>query len=91
MTERTESPFVCNYARTAAGEKLEYIPQDYKINRRMRFTLNDAAATLDYLRRGQVRKAFCGMLDFFCVREALAAADDPAPFRRYLRNTLLKR
>jgi predicted ATP-grasp superfamily ATP-dependent carboligase len=91
MTERAGSSLVCNYARAAAGEKPDYVPRDYQIGVRMRFTLNDAAATLDYLRRGQIGKAFGGMADFFRVKEALSAADDPKPLRHYLRSSLLKR
>ena len=91
MTERAGSSLVCNYARAAAGERPDYVPQDYQTGVRMRFTLNDAAATLDYLRRGQIGKAFGGMVDFFRVKEALSAADDPKPLRHYLRSGLLKR
>jgi len=91
MTERTGSPFVCNYARAAAGEKLNYTPRDYEIGVRMRFTLNDAAAVLDYLRHGRVKKALAGAADFFRVKEALSAADDPVPLRRHLKSSLLKR
>lgn len=91
MTERAESPLACRYARAAAGERLEYLPQDYRAGARMRFTLNDGAAMLDYLRHGKPGPFFQGAADWFRAKEALSAADDPAPFRRYLRNTLLRR
>lgn len=91
MTERADSPFACRYARAAAGERLDYVPQDYRTGVRMRFTLNDGAAMLDSLRHGRPGPFFQGMADWFRAREALSAKDDPAPFRRYLRNTLLKR
>lgn len=91
MTERADSPFAVRYARAAAGERLDYQPQDYQTGVRMRFTLNDGAAMLDYLRHGRPGPFFQGMADWFRAREALSAKDDPAPFRRYLRNTLLRR
>ena len=91
MTERADSPFVLRYTQAARGRRLDYAPQDYKTGVRMRFTLNDGAAMLDYLRHGRPGPFFQGMGDWFRAREALSARDDPAPFRRYLRNTLLKR
>ncbi len=91
MTERTGSPFALRYARAARGERLDYAPGDYKTGVRMRFTLNDGAAMLDYLRRGRPGPFFQGMADWFRAEEALSAKDDPAPLRRYLRNTLLRR
>ncbi len=91
MTERANSPFAVRYARAARGERLDYEPHDYQTGLRMRFTLNDGAAMLDYLRHGRPGPFFQGMGDWFRAQEALSAKDDPAPFRRYLRNTLLKR
>lgn len=91
MTERADSPFALRYAQAARGERLDYAPRDYRTGARMRFTLNDGAAMLDYLRHGRPRPFFQGMADWFRAKEALGAKDDPAPFRRYLRNTLLKR
>ena len=91
MTERADSPFACRYAQAAAGERIGYTPRDYKTGVRMRFTLNDGAAMLDYLRHGRPGPFFQGMADWFRAREALGAKDDPAPFRRYLHDTLLRR
>lgn len=91
MTEHADSPFACLYARCAAGERPEYAPGDYKTGVRMRFTLNDGAAMLDYLRHGRSGPFFAGMADWFRAEEALYARDDPAPWRRYLRNMLLRR
>ena len=91
MTQRAGSPFAVRYARAAAGERLDYVPQDYKIGVRMRFTLNDGAAMADYLRHGKPGPFFQGMADWLRAKEALADRDDPAPFQRYLRNTLLRR
>ena len=91
MTERAGSPFACRYAQAAAGARLDYAPQDYRAGVRMRFTLNDGAAMLDYLRHGRPGPFFQGVADWFRAEEALGAKDDPAPWRRYLRNTLLRR
>lgn len=91
MTECAESPYACHYARAAAGETLSYTPCDYKTGVRMRFLLNDAVATLHYLRRGKLRMFFGGVADLFRTKEALSAPDDPAPMRRYLRQYLLRR
>lgn len=91
MTERAGSPFAVRYAQAAAGERLDYVPQDYETGVRMRFTLNDGAAMLDYLRHGRPGPFFQGVADWFRAEEALGAKDDPAPLRRYLRNTLLRR
>ena len=91
MTDRAGSPLAVNYAKAAAGESVSYTPQDYKTGVRMRFTLNDAAAMLDYLRHGKLKMFFGGVADLFRTRDALAAKDDPAPLRRYFRNNLLRR
>ena len=91
MTERAGSPFVLNYARAAAGERLDYVPQDYQAGVRMRFTLNDGVAMLDYLRRGRPGPFFQGMADWFRARDALSARDDPKPLRHYVRGMLLRR
>lgn len=91
LTDCAGSPFACRYAQAAAGEVLEYDPHDYKTGVRMRFLLNDGAAMLDYLRRGQPKKFFQGTADLFRAKEALSSREDPAPMRRYLRNTLFRR
>lgn len=91
MTECARSPFAVLYARAARGEVLEYQAGDYEAGVRMRFLLNDGAAMLDYLRRGQPGKFFQGAADMFRAKEALSSRDDPAPMRKYLRNTLLRR
>ncbi len=91
LTDCADSPFACRYARSAAGEVLDYQPQDYKIGVRMRFLLNDTAAILQSLRHGNWSAGFSGLADCFRAREALSRRDDPAPFRRYLKGTLLKR
>lgn len=91
MTERAGSPLAVRYARAAVGERLDYAPRDYETGVRMRFTLNDGAAMLDYLRHGRPGPFFQGVADWFRAEEALGAKDDPAPLRRYLRNTLLRR
>ena len=91
MTEQAKSPIAVRYARAAAGERLDYAPGDYETGVRMRFMLNDAAAMLDYLRHGKPGPFFSGAADVFRAKEALSCRDDPAPLRRYLKNTLLGR
>lgn len=91
MTACAESPFAWRYAQAAAGETLAYDPHDYRTGVRMRFLLNDGAAMLDYLRRGRPGKFFQGVADLFRAKEALSSRDDPAPMRKYLRNTLFRR
>lgn len=88
MTDCAGSPFAVKYVRAAAGEKVEYQPCDYRTGVRMRFLLNDAAATLQYLRHGRLREFAGGVRDFFAAKEALSSREDPAPMRRYLRNYL---
>lgn len=91
MTECAASPYTCLYARAAAGERLDYTPADYRTGVRMRFMVNDTAAMLDCLRHGKIGAFFRGLWDMLRAKEALSARDDPAPLRRYLRRTLLRR
>ena len=88
MTERAQSPFVSRYGRAAAGEKLDYAPGDYRVGVKLRFTLNDGAAALSLLKHGRVREFGAAAVDLFRVKDALAAADDPKPLRRYLFGSL---
>lgn len=91
MTACCDSPFAAHYARAAKGETVAYTPKDYKIGVKMRFLLNDAAATLGYLRKGHLKTAWGGVVDFFRTPEALYRKDDKAAYRQYLRNSLRKR
>ena len=77
------------YTETAAGEHPAYVPQDYTVGVRMRFLLNDTLATLKLFAAGRWREAFVGVADVFRAKEALADRDDPKPFRRYLKTTVL--
>lgn len=88
MTACCGSPFSVLYARAAAGETISYTPCDYRPGVKMRFLLNDGAATLAYLRHGQWRKALGGIADFFSTQEALYRKDDKRAYRTYLRNSL---
>ena len=87
LTDCAGSPFAAKYAAAALGEAQSYAPRDYEVGVRMRFLLNDAAATLSLLRHGRVREALGGVRDFFSAREALHRADDPGVLRRYLKYT----
>ena len=49
---------------------------------------HDGAATLGYLRQGDLRRAWGGVVDFFTVPEALKRKGDQKAYRRYLRNSL---
>lgn len=91
MTERAESPFVCRYAQAASGESPEYVPGDYRVGARLRFTLNDCAAALSLLTHARFGEALRAAADLFTVKDALAAKDDPGPLRVYLKNSLLRR
>ena len=91
LTDCAGSPFAVRYAQAARGERLEYHPQDFETGVRMRFFLNDSAAMLDHLRHGDPAGFFRGAADILRAKEALASREDPKPFRRYLRNTLLRR
>lgn len=91
MTEQAQSPMTARYAAAARGEELSYCPRDYKTGVRMRFLLNDTLAILGYLRKGPRGKGMAGIPDLLFGTEALAAKDDPKPFRRYLLGYLLRK
>ena len=91
LTTLAGSPIVLRYARAAAGEKLAFEPCDYHTGKRMRFTLNDALATLSLLRHGQFRRGFAGVADLFRVQEALGDPKDPAPLLAYFKSVLLRK
>lgn len=88
MTACCGSPFTVRYARAAQGEALPYQPQDFRTGVKMRYLFHDGAATLGYLRRGQLGRALGGIADFFTVREALYRRDDKKAYHAYLRNSL---
>lgn len=91
LTEQAASPMALLYAKAAAGEPVEYAARDYRTGVRMRFLLNDAAAALDCLRRGRVKQAAGALPDLLRAKEALGARDDRAPFRAYLKRSLMRR
>lgn len=88
LTERAESPFAALYARAAAGERLDYQPEDYRAGVKMRFLLNDTLATLSLLKAGRLGPALRGIGDMVTAQEALKAKDDPLPQRAYIRQAL---
>ena len=91
LTACAGSPLAVNYARASAGERISYAPEDYAAGVRMRFLLNDSAALLSLLTHGKAVAFLHGLGDLFRAREALSDRRDPAPFRVYLRQTLLHR
>lgn len=88
MTACCGSPFTLRYAQAAGGERLDYDPGDFRTGAKMRYLFHDGAATLGYLRRGDLRRALGGVADFFAVPEALYRKDDKQAYRAYLRNSL---
>jgi predicted ATP-grasp superfamily ATP-dependent carboligase len=91
MTECAGSDFAACYAAAASGETVEYRPGNYNTGVKMRFVLNDTAAVLSYLGHGKFARGFSGIGDAFGAKEALKSADDPAPFRVYLKNTFQRK
>ena len=89
LTTCAQSPMAVHYAAAAAGAHLDYTPQDYSVGVRMRFLLNDTLAVLKLFAAGRWREAISGIADFLRAREALADRDDPKPFLRYLKTTIL--
>ena len=72
------------YAAAASGEPVIYEAADYEVGKKMRFCLNDLAASADLLRHGKLRAGFAGLADFFRVPEALEDPEDKKAYRRYL-------
>lgn len=87
MTACCESPFTALYAQAAQGERVDYTPCNYRQGVKMRYLLNDGAATLGYLRQGNLKQALGGVVDFFFTREALYRKDDKKAYQTYLRNS----
>ena len=73
----------------AAGEAKSAELPDYKVGARMRFLLNDTLAVLKLFLARRWREAAAGLADVFRAREALWDRDDPKPFWRYLKSTIL--
>ncbi len=88
LTDCAGSGITTAYVMAAAGEAVAYVSQDYRTGVRMRFLLNDTAATLSYLAHGQWKRGLQGVADVFRAREALRCREDPKPFRRYLKTAL---
>lgn len=86
LTVFAGSSFTENYAKAASGEKVGYKPRDYELGKKMRFAINDLAASADLIRHGRIGKGLAGLVDFFRVPEALKDKDDPAPYKKYVRS-----
>ena len=89
LTTVVGSPMAVRYAEAAAGEAKSAELPDYKVGVRMRFLLNDTLAVIKLFLARRWREAFAGLADVFRAREALWDRDDPKPFRRYLKSTIL--
>ncbi len=90
LTVFAGSRFCENYVRAAAGEQVEYVPADYEVGKKMRFFVNDLAASADLIRHGRIRAGFSGLLDAFRVGEALKDKEDRAAYRKYVKSYFKK-
>ena len=90
LTDACGSRFAENYVRAAAGEVFESPDTDYQRGRRMRFVLNDTLAMLSYLRHGEFKKFFAGIIDIFRAKEAIFRFSDQKPFWKYLSDAIRK-
>lgn len=90
MTGASGSRFTEKYALAAAGERVEYVPQDYRVGAKMRFCVNDLAAVADCFRHGDWKKGLSGVLDFFRCPEALYDKNDKTAYRKYLLSYFLR-
>ncbi len=90
LTVFAGSRFCENYTRAAAGERVEYVPADYEIGKKMRFFVNDLAASADLIRHGRIRAGFSGLLDVFRVGEALKDKEDRTAYKKYIRSYFKK-
>ena len=90
LTVFAKSRFCENYALAAAGEKVKYSPRDYEVGVKMRFCVNDLAASVDLIRHGKVGRGLSGLLDYFRVGEALRDREDRKAYRKYVRSYFKK-
>ncbi len=90
LTDVCGSHYAENYVRAARGETVAYSPGNFRTGVRMRFIMNDLYASAAYFKAGRFPSFFGGLRDFFTTQEALKSADDPEPYRAYMK-TVLKR
>ena len=90
LTVFAGSRFCENYVRAAAGETVEYVPADYEVGKKMRFFVNDLAASADLIRHGRIRDGLAGFADMFRVGEALKDKEDRAAYKKYVRSYFKK-
>ena len=88
LTVFSGAGFCESYAREASGEHVAYAEKNYETGLRMRFAVNDLAASADLLRRGRIAAGLSGILDLFRVPEGLKDPGDKRAFRRYIRSYL---
>ena len=89
LTTCAGSPMAAKYCAAASGSPAAYTPQDYTVGVKMRFLLNDTLAVLKLFLAGRFRETISGVADVFRAKEALTDREDPKPFRRYLKTTIL--
>ena len=76
--------FCESYVREAAGERVPYAPKNYETGKKMRFFVNDLAASADLLRHGKRKAGLSGLLDAFRVQEGLKDPEDRRAYRKYI-------
>lgn len=91
MTVCCGSGYTEDYAAASMGERVEYDPQKYKTNVKMRFMLNDTLSIISHIKSGHIKEGIKGIVDIFTAKEALKMRDDRAPFRRYLISAFKKK
>lgn len=91
MTECSESGFTVDYVRSALGDSVDYLPNKFKTDVKMRFALNDTLSILSHLKKGHFKEVIKGIGDIFTAKEALKAKEDKKPYRKYLASAIKKR
>lgn len=91
MTECADSHFTEDYVSAALGSRIEYQPDKFRRNVKMRFTLNDTLSILSHLKKGHFKEVIKGAGDIFTAREALKAKEDKKPYRKYLAAAIKKK
>ena len=90
LTVFSGSPLCEHYVRAAAGEAVSYAPADYRVGVKMRFFVNDLAASADLLRHRKFKAGLGGLLDFFRVKEGLKDRSDRKAYHQYLKSYMRK-
>ncbi len=92
LTYVANATFADDYAKLSASQSIDHPLDNYDLGARMNFTLNDAVAVLDLIKRGKLKAAKEGIIDIFTGRAAdgMKNKADPRPYRYYLRQKFFK-